>query len=471
MERKQSPRTKKKSTIVDLVETIVKGIEDSRLESEKMKSVLPQLLDLSQRYSLSLYQAIFFSIFISMFDDHHINVHDLSRFLDCSKLTILHYWKDIEALCSKRLIRSKVDNDGDISFYIPADVMASIRNNTIYTAPSRKNLTSQEWIDVLTQCMHEKDFGNISWQFLQEEIDQLISLNPSLPIVRAIKAYSLKQEDCILLLAMTYLFLANNDSHIGFRDLEDMMESKSKMQLFARELSSGTHILMKRGLVEHSTEDGQVESNYWCLTQKAKKELLEDITYVKKDTNAGLMMPEKIVTKELFYNPSVTEQVQRLTNLLQKEEFRHVQNRLVEKGMRKGFACIFYGSPGTGKTETVLQLARQTGRPIKMVDVPNLRSKWVGETEKNIKAVFDDYRQMCNDNDIEPILLFNEADAILNKRNEGAVRSVDKMENALQNIILQEMETLDGIMIATTNLTNNLDSAFERRFLYKIEFP
>ncbi len=69
-----------------------------------------------------------------------------------------------------------------------------------------------------------------------------------------------------------------------------------------------------------------------------------------------------------------------------------------------------------------------------------------------------------------PILFFNEADAIINKRTEHIEHSVDKMDNAMQNIILQELEDLDGILIATTNLTSNLDNAFERRFLYKIEF-
>ena len=72
--------------------------------------------------------------------------------------------------------------------------------------------------------------------------------------------------------------------------------------------------------------------------------------------------------------------------------------------------------------------------------------------------------------DICPILFFNEADAIINKRSNNTDAAVDKMENACQNIILQAMENLSGIMIATTNLTNNLDSAFERRFLYKICF-
>jgi SpoVK/Ycf46/Vps4 family AAA+-type ATPase len=94
----------------------------------------------------------------------------------------------------------------------------------------------------------------------------------------------------------------------------------------------------------------------------------------------------------------------------------------------------------------------------------------VGESEKNIKRLFDTYRAKVKDSAIAPILLFNEADAIISKRREGAERAVDKMENSIQNIILQEMETLDGILIATTNLEQNMDKAFERRFLYKIKF-
>ena len=95
---------------------------------------------------------------------------------------------------------------------------------------------------------------------------------------------------------------------------------------------------------------------------------------------------------------------------------------------------------------------------------------WVGESEKNIKQIFDSYRQKVEEFKMTPILLFNEADAIISKRQEGAERAVDKMENTIQNIILQEMELLDGILIATTNLAQNMDKAFERRFLYKINF-
>ena len=131
---------------------------------------------------------------------------------------------------------------------------------------------------------------------------------------------------------------------------------------------------------------------------------------------------------------------------------------------------IISNTPGTGKTESVLQLAHKTGRDIMQVDMSEIKSKWVGESEQNIKAVFDNYRALCKTCDRTPILLFNEADAILGTRMGQALQAVDKMENTIQNIVLQEMETLDGIMIATTNLEQSLDSAFERRFIYKVRF-
>ena len=131
------------------------------------------------------------------------------------------------------------------------------------------------------------------------------------------------------------------------------------------------------------------------------------------------------------------------------------------------FIFKVFGSPiGVGGAG----LARRTGRQVMVVDVPQIKSKWVGESEKNIKALFDRYRALVKKFDVAPILLFNEADAIIGIRKQGAQNAVDKMENTIQNIILQEMETLDGILIATTNLTENLDSAFERRFLYKIRY-
>ena len=195
-----------------------------------------------------------------------------------------------------------------------------------------------------------------------------------------------------------------------------------------------------------------------------------DVTEEDERPQRGVMNHRDITERQLFYDEATNRQIDELSGLLDDEHYQLIYQRLQEKGFRCGFTCLFYGSPGTGKTETVLQLARRTHRNIMQVNVSEIKSKWVGDSEKNTKALFDDYRRLVKDSKLTPILLFNEADAIINRRQENAERGVDKMENSIQNIILQEMETLDGILIATTNLEQNMDRAFERRFLYKIQF-
>jgi SpoVK/Ycf46/Vps4 family AAA+-type ATPase len=188
----------------------------------------------------------------------------------------------------------------------------------------------------------------------------------------------------------------------------------------------------------------------------------------KLESNMG------IAPKQLYYNPREESELKQLEQLLQPNVFQQVQQRLAESGFRSGFACLFYGVAGCGKTETVLQLARSTNRSILRINPNDIQDKFVGESEKNLKNAFDRYRRMVNDahaNDEPcPILLFNEADAVFSRRLDKISSSVDQMQNSLQNILLQEMETLPGILIATTNLSENFDSAFERRFIYKILF-
>jgi SpoVK/Ycf46/Vps4 family AAA+-type ATPase len=203
----------------------------------------------------------------------------------------------------------------------------------------------------------------------------------------------------------------------------------------------------------------------------AKKELLSELTG-KRNYQRDFILFEKIKPKKMFYNAKESAAIQKLNSLLHEENYRKIQGRLDGKGMRKGFACLFSGGPGTGKTETAWQIARETKRNVMMVDISETKSMWYGESEKKIKEIFDTYRTAVENSEIAPILLFNEADAVIGKRQEtnSIGYPVDQTENTIQNIILQEMENLSGILIATTNLTQNMDSAFERRFLYKITF-
>jgi SpoVK/Ycf46/Vps4 family AAA+-type ATPase len=293
-----------------------------------------------------------------------------------------------------------------------------------------------------------------------------------LEFTKAIKKYALSVNDKILLLYFIHLFVENDDDNIGFHDFDDLFEDKYCFRHIKSSLSDKYNELMELGLVENSNTDNFEDRESFKLTNAAKNELLGELNIIVKQVKnkKDLLLFSSLATKKMFYNESEHIQIEQLASLLKEENFKRIKERLADKSMRTGFACLFHGAPGTGKTETVYQIARETGRDIMLVDIAQTKSMWFGESEKKIKDIFDRYKVFVKESKIEPILLFNEADAVINKRQEIGSSSVDKTENAIQNIILQEMENLDGIMIATTNLTQNLDKAFERRFLYKVEF-
>lgn len=459
-----------KQTQVQLIDNIISIMKKKKLSDTSITSATPHIQMFAEANHLSFEASMIFASFFSRFTDGHIIINDIADFYECNQVKILTYWPAIEELKKRAYIIEGVDREEDTYYSIPQDVTIAVRNNTMYKPKEYTNLNNDQWVTELSSLLRKKSNNKISYTTFLETLHNLIDGNKQLVIARELSTIQ-DDADLIIIVGIMDLFIQNHDEHIVKSDLEDLFANRWEMRTEARRLEQGIHPTQRAGIIEHSIDEGQVETNAWKLTEDAKSRFLSEIeTSAPIIDSKDIKSADSITPKQLFFCPSVSQRISQLESLLHPERFTIVQNNLAGHNMRKGFTCIFYGAPGTGKTESVLQIARKTGRGIMIVDIPNLRSKWVGETEKNAKAIFDKYRNYCKQSTLAPILLFNEADAILCKRNEGAVGSVDKMENAMQNIILQEMENLEGIMIATTNLTNNLDKAFERRFLYKIEF-
>ncbi|EAH9782669.1 ATP-binding protein [Campylobacter jejuni] len=171
-----------------------------------------------------------------------------------------------------------------------------------------------------------------------------------------------------------------------------------------------------------------------------------------------IIMPEN--TKEL------------LENIL-KQQDKKVLERLHSWGIKSNknieAKIIFYGPAGTGKTMSALAMAKSMKKPVLSFDCSKILSKWVGESEQNVRKIFDTYKNIVQTCKQSPILLLNEADQFLSTRVDGSSGS-DKMHNQMQNIFLEQIERFSGVIIATTNFLESLDSAFSRRFDYKIEF-
>jgi len=425
---------------------------------------------LSQRLKLTPMEALFLAVFVDQSSDRRIRYRDLADHFDLSTLAVIIQGDIIDGMVAKEIVVKRTDSDGDVTFRVNPKLINCLRRGTLPEKTPKTDLEPYEFFDAVSHLLNLFCNSEVEEDDLFLQLHEYLDGNQHLSMCKQINEFKLCDTDLLLFFVMTKIFVQNNDDRICRADIEDFF-SRRDLRNHSVRLEAGVHILNTLHLVEHSCEEGRVNPLHWKLTDYAKRDVYAELKLaVATENRSDLTHCEDIAEKALFYPSEVEKQVSELTKLLEEERLKRVMERLEKKGMRKGLPILFWGAPGTGKTETCLQLSRMTGRDIMMVDIPSIRSKWVGETEQNIKAVFERYRKVAHDNEKAPILLFNEADALFTKRNEGATHSVDKMENAMANIILQEMENLEGILIATTNLTGSLDPAFERRFLYKVQF-
>jgi ATP-dependent 26S proteasome regulatory subunit len=470
----ESRKAVRELTLLKAIGKVVKVSKESGLSEKSMNDMEKELKYLSERFGLSEIQALLFCVCMEK-GPKHIEFSDFASHLEISKIQALEFAEDIDALIRRRLLRYHNVNDED-QIEIPNSVIKSLKHNEVYEMPERRGLDSFSLFDVLNELFEDLEDETITPQALYVEVKMIFKDNPRIPFVQRMERIDFDDwRNFLLLLYFCHQLVNNDDDDIHFSQIENLYESASTFNREKSQLRSGTHQLMTDGYIEHLCEEGIASTTRYKLTEHTKQTLLAELKLnTTEEKVSDVLSAGDLVQKTMFYGCKVQKQVEELQSFLAPEKYKEIRERMRKSGFRTGFACLFYGGPGTGKTETAYQLARETGRDIMVVDVPQIKSKWVGDSEKNIKALFDRYRELVRKETEKggkaPILLFNEADGIIGIRKQGAQSAVDKMENSIQNIILQEMESLDGIMIATTNLTENLDTAFERRFLYKICF-
>lgn len=454
------------------------------------KTIETDAVYLAGQYGITSQQAVLFTFIIDYRNGDRV---DLADFLDSMKLGFkqrLAVKKEFRALEEALLIISDDDY-----YKIPLEVKELLEKDKPYIKPDITNLSTANILSRMSRYFKALDRDEGNYVIFLHLIDQMILANPQTSIAKAANKYQILKAGAqswyyydgganfiydypdsvlpverLLFYALCHKYDREDDDCVDWGDIADYYDGR--IVDFLRDSYIEENLrLQSRGVVEYATDNGVKIKDHFKIADSVKEEIFADCGGLHSSTPmSGTILCKDIVSKELFYDDDVVAQVNTLSQLLTEERYNQIRSALTAKGMRPGFTCLFYGSPGTGKTETAYQLARSTGRDIIMVDVSKLKSCWVGESEKNFKSLFSRYRQLVKDSKVAPILLFNEADAIFGVRQSGAERAVDKMENSLQNILLQEMEDLQGILIATTNLTENLDKAFERRFLYKIKF-
>ena len=468
-------------TIITAMNRVLDQARGSELTDEFWESIKNPLAFLRGELGINDIQIVVLAMLIEAGEP--LSWKKMGNYLNCSRLQMMTYTDEIEEMVRKRwFVRRGTHEIGGFfeGFALARGLITALRHNQVFVPEKIDGLTEQQFVDKLESHI-SKGLNDRHTEFRDDEewMVELCKANPHLPLCHEVLRFDdIHVQSLLLMIVFDYAQWEGSDGEgLTMETISDLYPEDFDCDYLRQNLREGIHPLIQAGYIEYKCRDGMADNEQYKLTLRAKQELLSaykpshsKCRRYQNSYNRMLKSHDTIKAKELFFNDSEQQQIERLTSLLSIDNFPSIQQRLEEQGMRKGFACLFYGGPGTGKTETVLQIARQTGRNLMQVDIAGMRDKFVGESEKNIKAVFARYREICQNSEVQPILFFNEADALINKRTENIEHSVDKMDNAMQNIILQEIEDLDGILIATTNLTSNLDSAFERRFLYKVEF-
>ena len=336
--------------------------------------------------------------------------------------------------------------------------------------------------DTLSSPLLEK--GKQKIKSLQERIKQKLELTKDKPALEILfKEYNLNLQEKIIFLALLKEEYSGKESQAReLNALINLVSMNDYERIKNRALLDDRSKLVQKGLVNYD----EILGNFSGINRTffIPDEILKKITHPNNEEKRQKIslqslideqdifefLQPKIPLSEVVLNPNTRETLETLLKQMDSKVLQNLKKWGI-KDKKRGIDAkiIFYGTAGTGKTLTALALAKSLKKSILSFDCSKILSMYVGESEKNVRKIFDTYKELCKESKESPILLLDEADQFLSMRSTSA-SGADKMHNQMQNIFLEQIEKFDGILIATTNLLETIDTAFSRRFNYKIEF-
>ncbi|EAH6130504.1 ATP-binding protein, partial [Campylobacter jejuni] len=295
------------------------------------------------------------------------------------------------------------------------------------------------------------------------------------------KEYNLEHKEQIIFLALLKEeYALSNESSIS-REMNSLLSLISENDLERHKnkklLQENAPLLNLIECDEYLNAFGDISKSFFIID-----EILQRIINFEPKQSKKIKIESVLKDQDIFelIEPStdindiiMPENTKELLENILKQQDKKVLERLHSWGIKSNknieAKIIFYGPAGTGKTMSALAMAKSMKKSVLSFDCSKILSKWVGESEQNVRKIFDTYKNIVQTCKQSPILLLNEADQFLSTRVDGSSGS-DKMHNQMQNIFLEQIERFSGVIIATTNFLESLDSAFSRRFDYKIEF-
>ncbi|EAH4720545.1 ATP-binding protein [Campylobacter upsaliensis] len=369
--------------------------------------------------------------------------------------------------------------DSKTSFEVP-----KIKAYGAYLEYLRDEFLRVEFYEKLSFARHSEYYAVLKSHIKEFEkyIKECLKLSKFHNVLNAIfKEHALNAKEQILFLALLKEEYTLSHENSSTREQNALLNLISENELELRQnkklLEDDSKLLNLIEYDEYLNAFGELSKSFFI-----SDEVLERVINSPTKQNQKLKLESLVKEQEIFelIEPNIDindiimpENTKELLSNILKQKDKKVLERLSLWGIKSSknieAKIIFYGPPGTGKTMSAFGVAKAMKKAVLSFDCSKILSKWVGESEQNVRKIFDTYKNIANSCKQSPILLLNEADQFLSTRIEGGSGS-DKMHNQMQNIFLEQIERFSGVLIATTNFLESLDSAFSRRFDLKIEF-
>lgn len=450
-----------------------------KLSDSIFKKVDKELGFLSAYFGTTKTQSLFIAIILTLnYKGDSVDLNDLIKYFECNPMRLLEFSDELQHLHASGILvkqksnhRLKMAGTND-QFTINEKISLAILQNEPMPSVNQESKpeTILDLLEKLYELSEKREQEEYTTRHLMSKARMELSMNSDFPLVKRFKALCLSSTEKYIYAYIIWKTLQGFDLVGVSNTVEAIFDRAAARINYMQELVMGKNQLIRKDLIEIK-ESWFASGSDMMLTDYSCKILEEcGIKILRKKKEFKNIIPHaKIQKRKLFFNDEEGEKVNFLKDLFKYRKFKKMQTQLSEKGLPIGVAVLLHGIPGTGKTEFAMQIAKDNNRAIMKVDISRSKSMFFGESEKVIKRIFTDYETFSENCDRTPILLFNEADAIISKRMEMSEGAVSQTQNAMQNILLEELENFEGILLATTNLVINLDKAFERRFLFKIQ--
>lgn len=465
-------------TILEAIEQVHQASKDSKLKIEHYKKLQKEIVMISEYFKTNEVESVLAASFIVLGCIEPTKLYLLMGHLNLECHEFIKYMSHLELLVKKELL-SEVKFRNTVEYIVPKHIIRFISDNKtipdeLLLVKEREN-TFEGFLSEFDKLSEQKDNMEIEYSYFFYRFKNLLQENKHFKLVNFALKSKLELLDCFVFFDVIIDGMSRGENNFQSSlqsTVDDFTFYKRDTSRYISQFLEGKTKLNELNLIEKD-KALFAGSHKIQLTKKAL-DLLYNFEGIKigykVNKNEKLIDPEKIQKRQLFYNPAEQQQLESVSRSMSEAAFVKLQKKLKINNMTSGITVLLHGGPGTGKTETVYQLAKKYNRPIYKVDISDNKSMWFGESQKLVKKIFTDYQDFKDESEVCPILLLNEADAIIGKRKDAGSSSVADTENAIQNIFLEEMEHFEGILFATTNLIQNLDAAFERRFLFKIGF-